>query len=71
MILMTEWEEIVNADWKSVAARMNEARFMFDGRNALDPASMRKLDFEYHGVGRPSKVPKVNSAAPSLSGQQV
>ena len=69
IILMTEWEEIVNADWKSVAARMNEARFMFDGRNALDPASMRKLAFEYHGIGRPSKVPKVNSAAPSLSGQ--
>jgi UDPglucose 6-dehydrogenase len=25
---------------------------LFDGRNLLDPATMRKHGFEYHGIGR-------------------
>ena len=50
--LMTEWDEIVNADWKAIYRGMREPRFLFDGRNALDPVSMEQLGFEYRGVGR-------------------
>ena len=52
LVLMTEWEEIVNADWEEVARRMAHPRFVFDGRNALDPKAMTSLGFEYLGVGR-------------------
>ena len=52
LALMTEWGEIVNADWKEIAKRVNLPRFIFDGRNALDPGCMRCYGFEYRGVGR-------------------
>ena len=31
---------------------LREPRFLFDGRNALDPVVMEQLGFEYRGVGR-------------------
>ena len=52
LVLMTEWCEIVQADWAAVARRMVPPQFLFDGRNALDPAEMAALGFEYMGVGR-------------------
>ncbi len=52
LVLMTEWYQIVNAEWTAAAARMSPPRFLFDGRNALDPESMTGLGFEYMGVGR-------------------
>lgn len=52
LCLLTEWEEIVRADWEAVVGRMVQPRFVFDGRNALDPREMRRLGFEYVGVGR-------------------
>ena len=52
LILLTEWEEIVRADWAAMASQMPLPRFVFDGRNALDAALMFRLGFEYVGVGR-------------------
>lgn len=52
LVLMTEWPEIVEADWKEIARCMREPRFLFDGRNALDPVRMMRLGFEYQGIGR-------------------
>ena len=52
-VLMTEWDPIVGADWDTIAGEMRPPRFLFDGRNALDPARMMRLGFEYNGVGRP------------------
>ena len=54
LVLMTEWEEIVNAAWEQIAMGMRPPRFLFDGRNALDPTLMRSYGFEYRGVGRGS-----------------
>ena len=54
LVVATEWAEIVNADWPAIARRMAPPRFVFDGRNALDPTAMRRLGFEYRGVGRNS-----------------
>ncbi len=50
--LMTEWDQIINADWQTIAAHMRQPRFVFDGRNALEQATMEQLGFEYRGVGR-------------------
>ena len=52
MVLLTDWEQIVHADWSSIAQRMKQPRFVFDGRNMLDPARAADLGFHYIGVGR-------------------
>ena len=52
LVLVTEWPEIVQADWKQISASMRTPRFLFDGRNALDPARLEGHGFEYRGVGR-------------------
>ena len=52
LVLLTEWADIVEADWKAIAKDMRCPKFVFDGRNALEPAVMARLGFEYTGVGR-------------------
>ena len=52
LVLLTEWEEIINADWKEIALCMRPPRFVFDGRNCLSPQTMEMIGFEYHSVGR-------------------
>ena len=64
LILLTEWEEIVRADWAGMASQMRLPRFVFDGRNALDAALMFRLGFEYVGVGK-------GDAEQSSGGRQV
>lgn len=60
LVLLTEWDEIVNAPWESLAKQMRSPRVVFDGRNALDPASMKDLGFEYVGIGRNSQLAEVH-----------
>jgi UDPglucose 6-dehydrogenase len=52
LVLLTEWREIVDSDWATIAEQMNSPRFLFDGRNAVDPEHARHLGFQYQGVGR-------------------
>ena len=58
-VVMTEWSEIDRADWAAVSNNMLPPRFVFDGRNALDPLIMRVAGFEYVGVGRGGKLRNV------------
>ena len=51
-VVMTEWDEIINADWDVVSQRMEPPKFLFDGRNCLDRDMMISLGLEYRGVGR-------------------
>ena len=53
-VVMTEWREIVEADWAVVSRNMASPKFIFDGRNALDQVIIRAAGFEYAGVGRAS-----------------
>ena len=52
LVVATEWTQIVNANWDDISRCMKPPRFLFDGRNALDPEAMEALGFEYQGVGR-------------------
>ena len=52
VVVITEWSEIVGADWVAISHGMAPPRFVFDGSNALDPVNMRAAGFEYVGVGR-------------------
>jgi len=52
VIVATEWEQIVNADWKSLCEAMVGPKLVFDGRNCLDRADVRAGGGDYVGVGR-------------------
>ena len=52
-VLVTEWPELADLDWAEAGSRMAN-RVLVDGRNMLDPETLRALDFEYEGIGRPS-----------------
>jgi UDPglucose 6-dehydrogenase len=50
-VLVTEWPEFAELDWAEAASRMGNP-LLIDGRNFLDPDSMRAAGFEYEGIGR-------------------
>jgi UDPglucose 6-dehydrogenase len=50
-VLVTEWPQFAELDWAEAAARMARP-LLFDGRNFLDPATLRAAGFEYEGIGR-------------------
>ena len=51
VVLVTEWQQIVDLDWAALAPQMARA-VLIDGRNALDPVAMRTAGFTYEGIGR-------------------
>ena len=51
-LVLTEWEEFREADMAWVREAM-AVPLIIDGRNHLDPESVRALGFEYHSIGRP------------------
>ena len=51
VVLVTEWPEFGELDWRGVASRMN-GTLVVDGRNFLDPSIVRGAGLDYEGVGR-------------------
>ena len=51
MILLTEWNEFREMDLQKVSKLMKSHKIV-DGRNVWEPDEMKKLGFEYVGVGR-------------------
>ena len=52
VVVMTEWSEIIKADWEALSQNMEAPKFLFDGRNCLDREKMIRHGLEYRGVGR-------------------
>ena len=50
LLLLTEWEEFRSLDLKRIKGAMNHP-LIFDGRNFLDEAEVRRRGFEYFGIG--------------------
>jgi UDPglucose 6-dehydrogenase len=50
-IVVTEWPEFAELDWRAVAERMS-GTLVIDGRNFVDPAVVRAAGFSYEGIGR-------------------
>jgi len=44
--LMTEWDEFVSLDYQKIYELMSKPAFIFDGRNILPHAELRKIGFE-------------------------
>jgi UDPglucose 6-dehydrogenase len=55
-VLVTEWPEFAALDWAEAASRMARP-LIVDGRNFLDPATLRAAGFEYEGIGKPQIAP--------------
>jgi UDPglucose 6-dehydrogenase len=50
IVLVTEWPEFLALDWSRVAAAM-AGNVVIDGRNALDPETVRAAGLVYEGIG--------------------
>ncbi|MBB4664416.1 UDP-glucose dehydrogenase family protein [Conexibacter arvalis] len=51
VVLVTEWAEFKELDWKAAAERM-AGTVVIDGRNHLDAGELAAAGFTYEGVGR-------------------
>lgn len=49
--VLTEWDEFKNYDWQRIYDNMLKPAFVFDGRNILDAEMLRKIGFQYQGIG--------------------
>jgi UDPglucose 6-dehydrogenase len=52
LALLTEWDEFRWVDFERVRDSMRQPHLV-DARNLLDPTALRRLGFQYVGVGRP------------------
>jgi UDPglucose 6-dehydrogenase len=55
VVLVTEWPEFIELDWKTAAQAMR-GKLVIDGRNALDADAVRGAGLLYEGIGRGSNV---------------
>ncbi|MFV8827434.1 UDP-glucose dehydrogenase family protein [Alkalihalobacterium sp. APHAB7] len=51
LIVATEWNEFKSADWSKVQKEM-KGNVVLDGRNVIDPKTVRHVDLHYLGVGQ-------------------
>jgi len=51
LLLLTEWLEFREPDFARLGSIMRR-KVVFDGRNVWNPEKLRKLGFEYRGIGR-------------------
>lgn len=51
--LLTEWDEFKTMDFEKIFASMVKPAFLFDGRNILDHAKLRKIGFVTYCIGKP------------------
>jgi len=57
VVIMTEWKEFQNPNFKIMHRRM-KMPVIFDGRNIYDPVHIRTAGFTYHSIGRMSVRPQ-------------
>ena len=51
--IMTEWDEFKTYDYGRIFESMSKPAFIFDGRNVLPHADLRKIGFEVYAIGKP------------------
>jgi UDPglucose 6-dehydrogenase len=52
--IVTEWDEFKTLDYARIFAGMPKPAFLFDGRNIVDLAALRKIGFRASGIGKPA-----------------
>ncbi|HEU0208832.1 MAG TPA: UDP-glucose/GDP-mannose dehydrogenase family protein [Candidatus Udaeobacter sp.] len=56
LVIATDWNEFANVDLAILKQKMRTP-IVFDGRNLLDPETMRHFGFQYYSIGRASVKP--------------
>ena len=56
LAVMTEWDHFKTLDYERIYDSMEKPAFVFDGRNILDHAKLRKIGFEVYAIGKPDCV---------------
>ena len=56
LVIATDWNEFANVDLAVLREKMRTP-IVFDGRNLLDPETMRQFGFHYYSIGRASVTP--------------
>ncbi len=51
-MIITEWDEFRDYDWKRIHEEMLKPAFLFDGRNLLDGDRMREIGFQLYQIGK-------------------
>ena len=52
VVVLTEWPQVLEADWEVVAKGMAEPKLVLDARNCLDADDLAGLGLGYWGIGR-------------------
>ncbi len=52
IILLTEWEQFKGLDYERLYKKMRKPAFVFDWRNILDHAKLRRIGFDVKAVGK-------------------
>merc|ERR1712110_455935 len=52
IVVLTEWDEFKTYPYDKFFAKMMKPAWMFDGRNMLDHATLGKIGFEVHALGK-------------------
>ncbi len=50
--IITEWDEFKAFDWEIIYKRIKKPAYIFDGRNILSSKNIKKIGFNYIGLGR-------------------
>ena len=50
--IMTEWDEFKAFDWEIIYKKIKKPAYIFDGRNILNSINLKKIGFNYIGLGR-------------------
>ena len=52
VLILTEWDEFKELDFKKIYDQMHLPAFFFDGRNLIDSKILREIGFEAYDIGR-------------------
>ncbi|MFN3554850.1 MAG: UDP-glucose 6-dehydrogenase [Bacteroidales bacterium] len=50
--IITEWDEFKDLDWEKIFNNMQKPAFLFDGRNLLNHAQLRRIGFKVKAIGK-------------------
>ena len=56
VVLVTDWDEFGDVDWKWMASRMDEPKLVYDARNVLDRNELEAAGLWLEAVGTASSV---------------
>lgn len=52
IVLLTEWDEFRELDFKNIFSQMQKPAYFFDGRNHIDPAIIKEAGFRLFRIGK-------------------